>query len=136
MRVSRKHHQNRTPSGLHGAGGVCLSGGTPRRGHAELTESREGEASVSFGKFAMTAPPKNKSATSLEKFFFCLTGPYLTRRATIGRLEPPLGRGRIVCDPPTCHPHKYNGQYGPGFIELMTPGDTPPPPDPSNPPFP
>jgi hypothetical protein len=64
----------------------------------------------------------------LEKFFFCLTGPYLTRRATIGRLEPPLGRGRIVCDPPTRSPHKYNGLYGPGFISVMTPGDTLPPP--------
>ena len=32
----------------------------------------------------------------IEKFFFCLTGPYLTRRATIGRLELPLGRGRFV----------------------------------------
>ena len=64
----------------------------------------------------------------IEKFFFCLTGPYLTRRATIGRLEPPLGRGRFVCDPPTRSPHKYNGLYGPGFIRLMTPGDTLPPP--------
>jgi hypothetical protein len=62
------------------------------------------------------------------KVFFCLTGPYLTRRATIGRLEPPLGRGRIVCDPPTRSPHKYNGQYGPGFISVMTPGDPLPPP--------
>ena len=38
-----------------------------------------------------------------RKVFFCLTGPYLTRRATIGRLngrlELPLGRGRFV-DPP------------------------------------
>ena len=25
--------------------------------------------------------------------------------------------------PPTCGPHKYNGQYGPGFINMMTPGD-------------
>ena len=36
----------------------------------------------------------------IEKFVFCLTGPYLTRRATIGRLELPLGRGRFVYDPP------------------------------------
>ena len=35
----------------------------------------------------------------LEKFFFCLTGPYLTRRATIGWLELPLGRGRFVGPP-------------------------------------
>ena len=27
----------------------------------------------------------------IEKLVFCRTGPYLTRRATIGRLEPPLG---------------------------------------------
>ena len=32
----------------------------------------------------------------VEKFVFCLTGPYLTKRSTIGRLEPPLGRGRFV----------------------------------------
>ncbi len=70
-------------------------------------------------------------ACRLEKFFFCLTGPYLTRRATIGRLacsEPPLGRGRFVCNLPTCHPHKYNGLYGPGYINVMTPGDPLPPP--------
>ena len=65
----------------------------------------------------------------LEKFFFCLTGPYLTRRVTIGRLDLPLGRGRIVCDPPTRNPHKYNGQYGPGFISVMTPGDPLPQPN-------
>ena len=45
-----------------------------------------------LGKFVPTGRP-------LEKFFLCLTGPYLTRRATIGRLELPLGRGRFV-DPP------------------------------------
>ena len=44
-------------------------------------------------------------SVSSRKVFVCLTGPYLTRRATIGRLEPPLGRGRFVCDPPTSHPH-------------------------------
>jgi len=42
--------------------------------------------------------------------------------------EPPLGRGRFVCNLPTCHPHKYNGLYGPGFISAMTPGDPLPPP--------
>ena len=31
-----------------------------------------------------------------RKVFVCLTGPYLTRRATIGWLELPLGRGRFV----------------------------------------
>ena len=41
--------------------------------------------------------------------------------------EPPLGRGRFVCNLPTSGPHKYNGLYGPGFIERMTPGDTLPP---------
>ena len=36
----------------------------------------------------------------VEKFFFCLTGPYLTRRATIGRLaDPPLAEGGSL-DPP------------------------------------
>ena len=30
------------------------------------------------------------------KFVFCLTGPYLTGRATIGRLELPSGEGRFV----------------------------------------
>jgi hypothetical protein len=40
----------------------------------------------------------------------------------------PLGRGRFVCDPPTRGPHKYNGQYGPGYISVMTPGDPLPPP--------
>ena len=34
-----------------------------------------------------------------RKVFFCLTGPYLTGRATIGRLELPHGEGRFV-DPP------------------------------------
>ena len=62
-----------------------------------------------------------------EKFVFCLTGPYLTGRATIGRLELPLGRGRFVWHPPTSGPHKYNGLYGPGFISKMTPCDTLPP---------
>ena len=42
--------------------------------------------------------------------------------------EPPLGRGRFVWHPPTWNPHKYNGLYGPGFISVMTPGDTLPPP--------
>ena len=65
----------------------------------------------------------------VEKFVFGLTGPYLTRRATIGRLELPLWQGAVRWTPPTCHPHKYNGQYGPGFIELMTPGDTLPQPN-------
>ena len=36
-----------------------------------------------------------------RKVFFCLTGPYLTGRATIGRLELPPGEGRFVCEPPT-----------------------------------
>ena len=36
--------------------------------------------------------------------------------------------GRFVCDPPKWNPHKYNGQYGPGFISVMTPGDPLPPP--------
>ena len=31
----------------------------------------------------------------LEKFVFCLTGPYLTGRATIGRLELPPWRGAV-----------------------------------------
>jgi hypothetical protein len=54
---------------------------------------------------------------TIEKLVFCLTGPYLTRRVTFGRLELPLGRGRFVCDPPPkWNPHKYNGLYGPGFI--------------------
>ena len=57
-----------------------------------------------------------------RKVVFCLTGPYLTRRATIGRLEPPLGRGRFVWHPPTSGPHKYNGLYGPGFISVMRVG--------------
>ena len=35
----------------------------------------------------------------IRKVFFCLTGPYLTGRATIGRLELPPGEGRFV-DPP------------------------------------
>ena len=34
-----------------------------------------------------------------RKVFFCLTGPYLAGRATIGRLELPPGEGRFV-DPP------------------------------------
>ena len=29
----------------------------------------------------------------VEKFFFCLTGPYLTRRATIAALNPLLAEG-------------------------------------------
>ena len=32
----------------------------------------------------------------IGKFVFCLTGPYLTGRATIGRLELPPGEGRFV----------------------------------------
>ena len=51
-----------------------------------------------------------------RKVFFCLTGPYLTGRATIGRLELPPGEGRFVCEPPTCGPPTHNGLYGPGFI--------------------
>ena len=34
-----------------------------------------------------------------RKVFFCLTGPYLTGRATIGRLELPPGEGRFVGPP-------------------------------------
>ena len=37
--------------------------------------------------------------TRLRKVFFCLTGPYLTGRATIGRLELPPGEGRFVGPP-------------------------------------
>ena len=76
---------------------------------------------------------REKGGDSFRKVIFCLTGPYLTRRATIGRLEPPLGRGRFVWHPPTSlptsHPHKYNGLYGPGFISVMTPGDPLPQPN-------
>ena len=36
---------------------------------------------------------------TVGKFVFCLTGPYLTGRATIGRLELPPGEGRFVCEP-------------------------------------
>jgi len=72
-----------------------------------------------------------------------LTGPYQTRRATIGRLEPPLRRGRFVCDPPTSANRQSpiaacnSQQYGPGFMRMMTPGDTLPPPRPTplEPPF-
>jgi hypothetical protein len=44
----------------------------------------------------------------LEKLVFCLTGPYLTRRATIGWLELPFvgrARGRFV-GPPTSGPQR------------------------------
>ena len=58
MRVARKHHQNRTPSGLHGAGGVCYREGPPDA-DTELTESR-----VSEGKVRKDGTSKNKSATS------------------------------------------------------------------------
>jgi len=34
--------------------------------------------------------------TLVEMSVFCLTGPYLTRRVTFGRLELPLGRAQIV----------------------------------------
>ena len=38
--------------------------------------------------------------------------------------------------PPTSHPHKYNGLYGPGYISVMTPGDPLAPPSrPIEPPF-
>jgi hypothetical protein len=39
--------------------------------------------------------------------FLCLNGPYLTRRATIGRLELPLGRGRL--NPGPCRPLSCGG---------------------------
>ena len=38
-------------------------------------------------------------SSAVGKFVFCLTGPYLTGRATIGRLELPPGEGRFV-EPP------------------------------------
>ena len=46
--------------------------------------------------------------------------------------------------PPYAPPHKYNGLYGPGFINMMTPDETCqgvktvylPTPDTSNPPIP
>jgi len=35
--------------------------------------------------------------------------------------SPTLGRGRFVrLIPPYAPPHKYSGQYGPGFINMMT----------------
>jgi hypothetical protein len=38
--------------------------------------------------------------TTLEKLVFCLTGPYLTRRATIGRLaNSPLAEGGSLIPP-------------------------------------
>ena len=40
-----------------------------------------------------------RETSLLGKFVFCLTGPYLTGRATIGRLELPPGEGRFV-EPP------------------------------------
>ena len=44
--------------------------------------------------------PILRRVCQLGKFVFCLTGPYLTGQATIGRLELPPGEGRFV-DPPT-----------------------------------
>ena len=38
----------------------------------------------------------HNEAARHRKVFFCLTGPYLTGRATIGRLELPPGEGRFV----------------------------------------
>ena len=46
--------------------------------------------------------------TRLRKVFFCLTGPYLTGRATIGRLELPPGEGRFVGPPLRATP-THNG---------------------------
>jgi hypothetical protein len=66
-----------------------------------------------------------------RKVVFCPTGPYLTRRATIGRLaNSPLAGGGSLAPPyvPPPHAHKYNGLYGPGFISVMTPRVTPYPP--------
>ena len=70
--------------------------------------------------------------TDMQKSFFCLnTGTCLTRRATIGRLELPLGRGRFV-DPSLeqrAAPTSMTAYTVRGSSEfLMTPGVTLPPP--------
>ena len=74
-----------------------------------------------------------------RKVFFCLTGPYLTRRATIGRLaNPSLAGGGSLETPLRATPTSITAytQYGPGFIGKMTPGDKLPPPSrPVEPPF-
>ena len=44
----------------------------------------------------------------------------------------PPWQGAVRWTPPTRNPHRYNGQYGPGFISVMTPGDTLPPPLPTH----
>jgi len=95
----------------------------------EYVSSKCVHSSANGASFHGATVELEKLANILD-LVFCLTGPYryLTRRVTFGRLEPPLGRGRIVCDPPKWNPHKYNGQYGPGFISVMTPGDPLPPP--------
>ena len=53
------------------------------------------------------------SAKSQQMISFTLfRRPYLTGRATIGRLELPPGEGRFVCEPPTRSPPTHNGLYG------------------------
>ena len=80
------------------------------RGEADLgAQRRDHEGSrVEHGASAERAPltlgRRRRSLTKryppsyihVEKFFFCLTGPYLTRRATIGRLEPPWQRAVLT----------------------------------------
>ena len=66
-----------------------------------------------------TAKGAHASWPCVEKLVFCLTGPYLTRRATIGRLELPLGRGRFVWNPPMKPPAQVLTAFtarAPGFI--------------------
>ena len=113
---------------------------------SRVCDVREPCASVSSGKTSKASPigkrrfwrrkttnewanQMNKSkgirrhSPRVEKIVFCLTGPYLSRRATLVRAAstpPSLAEGGSLI-PPTCHPHKNNGQYGLGFINKMTP---------------
>jgi hypothetical protein len=65
-----------------------------------VCESRKNTLPTPLGQ-----PLSSKSGGGAEgggdkKVLFCLTGPYLTRRATIGRLaDPPLAEGGPL-DPP------------------------------------
>ena len=65
--------------------------------------------------------PVSRGKECLEKL--CFVSPDRTYAGDHRAARTPPGRGRFVWNPPTCG-HKYNGLYGPGFINMMTPDDT------------
>ena len=106
-----------------GEEGACglRGGGTHGRHHTKVQE-------LVLASFGHSQSPPEPPLPVLEKFV--LSHRTVPNEAGNHRAasEPPLGRGRFVCNLPTRNPHKYNGLYGPGFISVMTPGDPLPPP--------